>query len=80
MCLGLCGGGVEDDDVDLLKMLQESVEVVEMEATTGVVAALGMVRRCRFHGNRAYEFALAVKDMQCVHDGVALATAKVVSR
>ena len=72
MGLGLCRGGVENDDVDLLKMLEQSVQVVEMEPTAGVVPTLGLVRQCRLHGNGTHEFALAVKYMECVHDRVAL--------
>jgi len=39
--LGTGGVAVDKDDVDGLKVLEESVEVAEMEATAGVVAALG---------------------------------------
>lgn len=47
------GIGVDDADVDLFKVLEEGVEVVEMDAATRVVAT---------------ELALAVKDVEGVHD------------
>jgi hypothetical protein len=72
MGLGLCRGGVENDNVDLLKMLEQSVQVVEMEPTAGVVPTLDMVRQCGLHGSGTHEFALAVKYMECVHDRVVL--------
>jgi len=84
MGLWLRRGRVEDDDVDLLEMLQESVEVGEMEPTAGVVPALDVVRKGRFSANAPYKFALAVEHIECVHDRVALdrrrclATAKVI--
>jgi len=43
-----------------------------MEPTTGVVPALGVVRKGRFSADVPYKFAFAVKDMECVHDRVAL--------
>ena len=72
MGLGLSRGGVEDDDVDLLEMLQQSMQVVEVEPTAGVVPTLGLVRQCGLRGSGTHEFALAVKYMECVHDRVAL--------
>jgi len=46
MGLGLCRGRVENDDMDLLKVFEQSVQVVESQATAGVVPALRMVRKC----------------------------------
>ena len=65
LVLGLAALGVERDldlgwgirvydaDVDLFKVLEEGMEVVEMDTTARVVTA---------------ELAFAVKDVECVHD------------
>jgi hypothetical protein len=72
MGLWLGGSGVEDDDMDLLKVFEQGVQVVESEATTRVVPALGTVRECRGNVNTTYKLALPVKDVERIHDGITL--------
>jgi hypothetical protein len=43
--------GIDDQDVDFLKVLEEGVEVLEMESTTCVVPA---------------KFTLSIKNVECV--------------
>jgi hypothetical protein len=57
MGLGLCRGRVENDDMNLLKVFEQSVQVVESQATAGVVPA---------------KLSLPVKHIEGIHDGITL--------
>lgn len=53
MCLGIRCVAVDDNDVDLLEVLEQSMKVVEMDPATVIIPT---------------KLALAVEDAECVQD------------
>lgn len=65
---------VDDDDVDLFKVLNESMKVVYLESTASVVATLGGCGWVRDGVcGETHQLVLAVKGGEGVEDGAAIA-------